>query len=145
LSSQRVVPFIAYEDAARAIEWLSSAFGFEERADQRYTDDGGTVTHAELALEGGTVYLASPSAAYQSPKRHRETCDAARQWLDNRWVIDGYFVEVSDVDAHHTRAVAGGATILSEPEEPGYGYRVYVAEDIEGHRWMFGQPARADA
>jgi uncharacterized glyoxalase superfamily protein PhnB len=29
--------------------------------------------------------------------------------------------------------------ILRQPEEPGYGYRVYTAEDLEGHRWMFGQ------
>ena len=27
-----------------------------------------------------------------------------------------------------------------EPEEPGIGHRIYSAEDLEGHRWMFGQP-----
>ena len=58
---------------------------------------------------------------------------------DNPWVIDGLFVEVDDVEAHHARAVEGGATILREPEEPGIGYRIYTAEDLEGHRWMFGQ------
>jgi len=47
---------------------------------------------------------------------------------------------VGDVEAHHERARAGGATILREPEEPGIGYRIYTAEDLEGHRWMFGQP-----
>jgi hypothetical protein len=25
-------------------------------------------------------------------------------------------------------------------DEPGIGYRIYTAEDLEGHRWMFGQP-----
>jgi uncharacterized glyoxalase superfamily protein PhnB len=27
---QTIVPFIAYEDAAAAIEWLTEAFGFRE-------------------------------------------------------------------------------------------------------------------
>ena len=83
--------------------------------------------------------LATPNAEYQSPRSHRETCDAAARWLDNPWVIDGVFVEVDDVDAHHDVAVAAGATILREPNEPGVGFRIYTAEDPEGHRWMFGQ------
>jgi uncharacterized glyoxalase superfamily protein PhnB len=58
---------------------------------------------------------------------------------DNPWVIDGNFVEVADVDAHAARARAHGATILRGPDEPGIGFRVYTAEDVEGHRWMFGQ------
>ena len=141
MAAQRVIPFIAYEDAAGAIEWLGTAFGFEEQADQRYTDENGTVTHAELRLDGATIYLATPTPEYVSPKRHRETCEAARRAFDNPYVVDGHFVLVDDVDGHYERARDTGATILSEPAEPGYGYRVYVAEDIEGHRWMFGQPA----
>ena len=62
---------------------------------------------------------------------------------DNPWVIDGHFVEVADVDAHHARAVEGGATILRGPEEPGIGFRIYTAEDVEGPRWMFGQRLEA--
>ena len=48
-------------------------------------------------------------------------------------------VEVDDLDAHFAQAVEAGATILREPEEPGIGYLIYTAEDLEGHRWMFGQ------
>jgi uncharacterized glyoxalase superfamily protein PhnB len=140
MSAQRVIPFIGYEDAAAAIDWLSSAFGFEEQPDQRYADEDGTVTHAELRFDGATIYLSTPTPEYLSPKRQRETSDEIRRAFDNPYVIDGHFVQVDDVDAHHGRAVEAGATILSEPEEPGYGYRVYVAEDLEGHRWMFGQP-----
>jgi uncharacterized glyoxalase superfamily protein PhnB len=46
---------------------------------------------------------------------------------------------VENIETHHARAVEGGATILRTPEEPGIGYRIYTAEDLEGHRWMFGQ------
>jgi len=61
---------------------------------------------------------------------------------DNPWVIDGLFVEVEDVDAHHARAVEAGAIVLRAPHEPGIGYRIYTVEDLEGHRWMFGQRLR---
>lgn len=136
--SQRIVPFIGYEDAAGAIEWLERAFGFVENRGARYEQDG-TITHAELELEGATIFLSTPED-YANPSRMRESCELARVAYDNPWVIDGHFVQVGDVGAHHTRAVAAGATILRAPEEPGTGYRIYAAEDLEGHRWMFGQP-----
>ena len=135
--AQRIVPFIGYEDAATAIEWLEQAFGFREDRDARH-EEGGTVTHAELELEGARVYVSTP-AGYASPRTLRAESDAARRSYDNPWVIDGHFVQVDDVDAHYERARAAGAAILREPEEPGIGFRIYTAEDPEGHRWMFGQ------
>jgi len=135
--TQRLVPFIGYEDAGAAIAWLERAFGFRERREERH-EDGGTVTHAELELDGATIYLSTPSG-YASPRTLRAESEAARRSYDNPWVIDGLFVEVDDVGAHHRRAVDAGATILREPEEPGIGFRIYTAEDPEGHRWMFGE------
>ena len=138
--TQRIIPMIAYEDAAAAIDWLTQAFGFREREGQRYTSADGSVTHAELERDGAVVMLATPTAAYEGPRRHRTHCEAARRWQDNPWVIDGLLVEVDDVDAHHARAVAAGATVirpLQDTEEAGM--RLYTAEDPEGHRWMFGQ------
>ncbi len=135
--AQRIVPFIGYEDAAGAIDWLGRAFGFVEDRSARHEEEG-VITHAELDLEGATVYLSTPRD-YASPRRLRDESEAARRAYDNPWVIDGHFVEVGDVEKHHERAVAAGATILREPEEPGIGYRIYTAEDPEGHRWMFGQ------
>ena len=138
--SQRIVPMLSYEDADGAIDWLTEAFGFREREGQRFTDEHGTVTHAELERDGAIVMLATPNAEYQGPRRHRETCEAARRWQDNPWVIDGVFVEVDDVDEHHAQAVAAGATVIRPLEDSeGAGLRLYSAEDLEGHRWMFGQ------
>jgi uncharacterized glyoxalase superfamily protein PhnB len=137
--AQRIVPFIGYEDAATAIGWLERAFGFREDRDARH-EDGGTVTHAELELEGAKVYVSTP-AGYASPRTLRAESDAARRSYDNPWVIDGLFVQVDDLDAHCERARAAGAAILRGPEEPGIGFRIYTAEDLEGHRWMFGQPS----
>lgn len=131
---------IAYEDAAAAIDWLTTAFGFREREDQRHTDENGVVTHAELERDGAIVMLATPNEHYQGPRRHRETCDAARRWQDNPWVVDGLFVAVDGLDAHYARATAAGANVIRPPEvDPEAGMRLYTAEDPEGHRWMFGE------
>jgi PhnB protein len=48
------------------------------------------------------------------------------------------------VDEHFARARAAGATMLSEIEGNPYG-RLYRAEDVEGHRWMFVEPKAAGA
>jgi len=135
--AQRLVPFLGYEDAAAAIDWLCAAFGATENAEARVTDAEGTVAHAELSLEGSTIFLSTP-AGYVASSKHRESCQIERGMHENQWVIDGLFVEVGDLDAHFARAVESGARILREPEEPGIGYRIYTAEDLEGHRWMFG-------
>jgi PhnB protein len=100
--------------------------------------DDGTIGHAELEIGGEVVMLATPNREYQSPKTHRESCTAAARWLDNPWVIDGILVGVDDLDAHHARAVEVGANVIRPPEEGPDG-RLYTAEDLEGHRWMFQQ------
>jgi uncharacterized glyoxalase superfamily protein PhnB len=136
--AQRLVPVLGYEDAAAVIDWLCGAFGASENTDSRVTNADGTVGHAELDIEGSTIFLSTP-AGYVGSRKHRETCETERQMHDNPWVIDGLFVEVDDVDAHHAHAVEGGAAIIRGLDEPGIGYRIYTAEDLEGHRWMFGQ------
>ena len=140
--AQTIVPFIAYEDAAAAIDWLTRAFGFRENAAARMTGDDGTIGHAELDVgDGSIVFLATPSPYYESPKRHRSHCEAAATWSDNPWVVDGCMVQVDDVDAHHARAAAAGATVLRSPEDvAAAGIRLWTGEDVEGHRWMFTQP-----
>lgn len=137
MPDQRIVPFIGYEDASAAIEWLEQAFGFREDREARY-EEGGVITHAELDLDGAKIYLSTPPG-YASPMTLRADSEAAKRAYDNPHVIDGHFVLVADVDAHFGQAREAGATILSEPSD-NYGLRMYSAEDPEGHRWMFGQP-----
>jgi len=134
-----IVPMIAYEDAAKAIDWLGRAFGFRERKGERVKDRDGRISHAELRLRKGRIFLATPTPDYQSPRHHRETCTAARTWSAVPWVIDGLLVHMDDIDQHFARATSAGATLLSDLEDQPYG-RLYRAEDVEGHRWMFLQP-----
>lgn len=121
---QAVTPYLLYEDATAAVEWLCEAFGFEERL--RFADADGTVTHAELVLGDGELFLGHPGPGYRSPKRLGATTHLVHVYVD-------------DVDAHHARAVAAGATVDGEPRDMPYGDRRYDAEDLEGQRWSFAQ------
>ena len=53
----RIVPMIAYEDAAAAIDWLQRAFGFREV--DRITERDGTITHAQMEFGDGRIGRAS--------------------------------------------------------------------------------------
>src|SRR5438445_13226503 len=108
-----IVPMVAYEDPATAIEWLVRAFGFRERKDQRMKDRDGRITHAELRLGKGRAFLATPTPAYQSPKHQRATCAAARKWSSVPSVVDGMLLHVDDVVRHFARANREGTVRLS--------------------------------
>jgi PhnB protein len=135
-------PMIAYEDGPAALDWLARTFGFRERT--RIVRDG-KLTHGEMETGSGVIMCATPSPDYESPRRHRERCDAARRWSEVPYIIDGLLVYVDGIDEHYHRAAQAGAVILSSLEEgpPGKRYRV---EDLEGHRWMFMErPATSDS
>ena len=129
-----VIPMLSYEDGSAALDWLARAFGFREVT--RMLGPDGRLSHGEMTAGDGLIMLATPSPDYQSPKRHRENCAAARQWSTVPYIIDGVLVSVDDLDRHFARAKSAGATILSEIEEGPPGRR-YRAEDLEGHRWFF--------
>src|SRR6266508_1010107 len=139
MPEQRIIPMFSYEDVGGAADWIARAFGFEETG--RWSDDDGRVTHVTMELDGGMFMLGYPSPDYQSPKHHAEVCEQARKWSETPYIVHCVHVTVDDIDAHYERAKAAGARILSELEDnPGIGQRQYRAEDVEGHRWMFGQP-----
>ena len=138
MDADGVVPMIAYENGPAAMDWLTSAFGFTEQ--RRWLTDDGRLSHGEMLAGGGLIMMATPSDAYESPRTHRTHCERAARWSETPYIIDGLLVYVDDVDAHHERARAAGAVILSPPEDGEHG-KHYRAEDVEGHRWMFIQRA----
>ena len=121
---QTVTPYLLYEDATAAVDWLTGAFGFRENT--RIELDG-SVNHAELDVgDGSIVYLGQPSGEdYRNPKRAGQTSLV--------------YVYVADVDAHHAQAKEAGAKIVEDPNDQEYGDRRYTADDPEGHQWCFAQ------
>jgi PhnB protein len=125
-AEQRFVPYLAYDDAPAAIEFLCRAFGFTEQF--RVPMPDGRIGHAEVAYEGHVVMLASayPEMGFASPKSLTS-------------VHAQIYCRVDDVDAHYKRALAAGATIAAAPQEQ-HGQRMYRAMDPEGQRWIFAKP-----
>lgn len=121
-----VFPILAYCDASGAIEWLREALGFEERLVVR--DGAGTIVHAELTLDGGTVLLTS---ARRSEPRHRSPWELGA-------VTGSTYLHVEDVDARYERAKAAGVVMVRELAGTDYGSREFSARDPEGHLWHFG-------
>ena len=129
-----VIPMIAYEDGPRAMDWLSTAFGFKER--MRVVTKEGRLSHGEMEAGDGLIMLATPSPDYEGPKKHREGCEQASKWSSVPFIIDGVLVYVPDVKVHYEQARRAGARILSDIDSDENAKR-YRVEDLEGHRWMF--------
>jgi PhnB protein len=123
-----VSPYLLYEDAGAAVDWLCQAFGFRERL--RYADEGGVVTHAELEVgSDGLIMVGHPGPDYRSPDRLGATTGIVHVYVD-------------DVDAHYRRAREAGVRITREPQDEEYGDRRYDCKDLEGHDWSFAQILR---
>ena len=122
--TQRIIPYIVYNDAVAAIEFLCNAFGFEERFRMPMPD--GKIGHAELSYQDNVVMLATAVS---------EMGLASPQDLPAKHGSVACYVD--DVDAHFAHAKDAGATIVTEPEDQFYGDRSYRAKDPEGHDWSF--------
>ncbi len=121
---QTVSPYLLYEDAPRVIEFLKSAFGFEERLSQT---GGAGRTHTELLLgDDGLVMLGQAGEGFSSPR----TLGVHPPSLVH--------VYVDGVDALHERAKAAGAEV-TELEMSPVGDLRFTATDPEGQVWVFAQ------
>ncbi|GAB5447312.1 VOC family protein [Gymnodinialimonas sp.] len=115
MSNPSIVPYLSYKDGAAAIDFLTQAFGF--RVNIRADDPEGGVLHAELVYGDGVILMGTADLPKGSP---------------------GIYLVVEDVDAHHTTAMAAGATEVYPPEDTEWGTRRYRCTDPEGHEWTFG-------
>src|SRR6187402_515647 len=93
----RVCPYLLYEDASRAVEYLETAFGFVQRLEQ--TGAAGR-THRELVLgEDGLVMLGQAGDSFTNPKRLGAYPS----------VLIHFYID--DVDSLHERARVAGADV----------------------------------
>jgi uncharacterized glyoxalase superfamily protein PhnB len=114
-----VIPVLIYPDVRAGVEWLSAAFGFQERLQ---IGDG---HRSQLTVGDGAVILGDVRADRIPPRPGEST--------------GSVIVRVEDVDAHCERARAQGARIVEEPRDFPFGERQYSAEDLAGHQWTFSQ------
>lgn len=122
-----ISPYLYYEDAAAALDWLTSAFGFTETV--RYVDPEGEVFEAQLSAGDATIMLAGVGPGYWEEKG---THGPVGQLV---------VVYVDDVDAHYARVCDRGVE-ASPPQDQPYGARVYTVADPGGNSWCFWQHLR---
>ena len=128
--SPQIIPYLYYEDATKALEFLVGAFGFEVKSEFR--DDNGDVLTAQLRTGDGVVMIGPGMDGF-----------GTRGVQDPDWATTRMFVYVEDVDSHYERARSAGARIVSEPAMHFSDNRIYVAGDCGAQQWIFAQPIAA--
>jgi PhnB protein len=126
----QVIPYLLYEDAGGALDWLAGTFGFSVRARSQRPD--GTVRHGELQLDrGGVIMVGSPGPGFRGPAARGGATQLIR-------------VAVTDLSGLRERVLASGAK--ASPIEPGApGWLAFSVTDPAGHEWYFTQLARPSA
>jgi PhnB protein len=119
---QTVTPYLAVEDAAKAIEFYTKAFGAKERV--RMDTPDGKIGHAELEIGDSLVMLSDPfpQASTKPPKELGGTSVSV-------------FLYVEDVDALTKQAIDAGATTTMEVADQFWGDRMGSITDPFGHSW----------
>jgi PhnB protein len=120
---QSVVPYLAVDDAQKAIEFYQRAFGATERT--RLTGPEGTIAHCELQIGDAIVMLSDPFPQFltRPPKEIGGT-------------TTGLFMYVEDVDEAIQTAADAGATITMPAEDQFWGDRFGQVQDPFGHLWQ---------
>jgi len=117
-----LTPYLAVEDASRAIDFYKEAFGAEEIV--RMPGPDGSVAHAELQIGDSKLMLSDPF-----PQSN------VRPPSERGGPTSSVFMYVQDVDATFDQAQRAGATVVSELEDMFWGDRFGTLADPFGQVW----------
>jgi PhnB protein len=117
-----VMPYLAVDDAATALDFYQRAFGARER--MRLAMPNGKVGHAEIEIGGSCIMLSDewPDMGFRGPKAVGGTPVTLHLYVE-------------DVDATVRQAVAAGAKEVRPVKDQFYGDRRRTIEDPFGHVW----------
>lgn len=137
----RLSTAIYYDDAAKAIDWLCNAFGFEVRL--KVEGEAGRIEHSELTFGEALVMVAQSGGRPNRPLLPPGASPLSIGGANTQNVM----LFVDNVDEHCAHARKAGARIVDEPALHDYGEdywadRSYGALDLEGHMWWFTQRIR---
>jgi PhnB protein len=118
-----LTPYLAVDDATKAIEFYERAFGARERS--RMPGPDGKIAHAEIVIGDSVVMLSDPfpQSTVKPPTQIGGT-------------TAGLFMYVEDVDAAYRRAIDAGATETMAPADMFWGDRFGTVTDPFGHSWQ---------
>jgi uncharacterized glyoxalase superfamily protein PhnB len=118
-SFKGLTPYLYYDDAAAAADWLASVLGFEEIG--RHKDSEGRVTNVEFRIGPCELWIDG------YPGYWRARGGRADQWIG---------VWVDDVDAMYERIRQSGVACDPPADRP-HGVREIKVEDPQGYAWGF--------
>jgi PhnB protein len=118
-----ITPYLIVRSVPGLMEFLTKAFGATERC--RLPRPDGSIMHAEAAIGDSIIMMGEPTGnAGPMPA--------------------SFYLRVSDADAAYRKALAAGATSLSEPtDQPHAGERYGGVIDPFGNRWWPAAPIPA--
>ena len=114
-----VTPYLVVPDGEAELKFLEAAFGATVRTCARNPDN--VIMHAEIVLGDSLIMLG------QANEQAKALNAALYLWVAN-------------VDETYGKAIAAGATSLSEPEDKPYGHRNAGVIDTAGISWWIGSP-----
>jgi PhnB protein len=112
-----VTPYIVVHDAPALVEFVTRAFGAEQRS--RTTGSGGGI-HAEVRIGDSMLMIGggAPELSWRGTQR-----------------LTALHLYVEDTDAAFERAVQAGATPIQQPVDQEYGERSGSVKDASGNYW----------
>jgi PhnB protein len=117
-----LTPYLAVEDATRAIEFYKEAFGAEEL--MRMPGENGKIAHAELQVGDSKLMLSDPFPQ-----------STVRPPAERGGPTASIFMYVEDCDATFEQAERAGAKIEMPLEDMFWGDRFGSLQDPFGHIW----------
>jgi len=121
-AAQTATTYICVHDAPAAIDFYERAFGAEEVL--RLVGPGTKIGHAEIRIGNSMIYLSDEFPEYGTTSARSLGGSPARIHL-----------QVDDVDALASRALAAGATLVRPVADQFYGERAGEVADPFGFHW----------
>jgi len=124
----QVIPYLYYEDAGPAVDFMESVFGFV--VEQAFRDpQSDALLHATVRTGSGILFVGPGMDEFGTSGT-----------ADPDHVASMTYIFVEDVESHYERVVASKATVRSELHDHFGGNKQYTVSDPYGHRWTFAQP-----
>jgi uncharacterized glyoxalase superfamily protein PhnB len=126
-AEEALVPYLAVEDAARAIAWYKEAFGAREAT--RRLEPGGRVVHAELRVGAARFFLSDvlPGSDIEHPTSLGGTTATLH-------------LQAPEIDRLWARAVSAGGKVTMPLANRFWGERYGKLRDPFGHSWALSWP-----
>ena len=120
-----LVAYLQVNGATKASDFYQRAFGATEAA-RHPVDDKGRTMHVHLYVNGSSLMLGDAYPEYGHPLQTPQAFNLTLQ--------------VDDIDAWWSRAVAAGAEVVMPVQEMFWGARYGTLRDPFGVHWSMNQP-----